>query len=385
VQASQTQLLARLRSRQWVHWALVLVVAVALLIVYYEHRYSLPQSLNNSWAWFWDTFLFELQHDCLGLLLLFPLIYAAVMLGWRQGLIVTGVALAAIAPYVLGLSNRWLTTITSFMVIGVPPAIVAGIEIKLISDARERRRIEEKRRERAEILRQVWRGQEAERKRIAQELHDGVAQTLLVTATLAHNLLESEAAGDLALKTDLETVKDNSLALVAEVRAICGGLRPSVLDNLGLVSAIKWLADNMRQETGADVALELTGEPYELGADESLAVFRVVQEALKNVAKHAAASSVHVSLDYDHAALAVEIADNGEGFEVIDNMSRFALTGRLGLLGMSERMQAVGGLFVVDSAEGRGTTLRITVGRKAAAGLATLDGEVAERMPHSSR
>jgi two-component system sensor histidine kinase DegS len=346
------------------HWAVVSVTVVALLVIYYEHLYSLPLSLNSSWAWFWDAFLFEFKHDCLGLLLLFPLLYAMVTLGWKKGLVVTAIALVAILPYILDLSRRWLTTITSVMVVVVPPVIVATAEIKRISDARERRAREEKKRERVEVLRQVLRAQEGERKRIAQELHDGVAQTLLVTATLAHNLLESTAAAERSLKTDLETVKENSLALVTEVRAICGGLRPSILDNLGLVSAIKWLADNTRQETGADVDLELAGQVYELGPEESLAVFRVVQEALKNVAKHAQASSVRVALRFHETALNVEIADNGRGFEVVDNVSRFAVTGRLGLLGISERMEAIGGRLSVESAEGLGTIVRISFGRK---------------------
>ncbi|MBN1629552.1 MAG: hypothetical protein JW990_07310, partial [Thermoleophilia bacterium] len=200
------------------------------------------------------------------------------------------ILLPAITPYILEFAHSTLAIITSYSFIVLPPVLLMAGEIKLISDARERLAKEEKKRERGKIIRQLLRAQEEERKRISQELHDGVAQTLLVTATLAHNLLQNDAMADKGMRSDLEMVKSNSLGLVAEIRAICQNLRPNILDNLGLVSAIKWLVDGVREQTGANVELVLRGAVREVSAEESLAVFRLVQEALRNVTKHAQAS-----------------------------------------------------------------------------------------------
>lgn len=357
--------MVRVRSWHRAHWTIVFFSAVALVVVYYGHRYSLPTRPDSPWSWFWDIFFFEYKNDALGLALLFPILYAALTLGWKRALTVMVVLLIAISPYVVDLSHKSFTILSSVSFIVIPPLMVMSLEIKLISDARERAAEERKARERTEVLRQVLRAQEDERKRISQELHDGVAQTLLVTATLAHNLLETPAGVEESVRADLEMIKEKSLGLVAEVRTICQGLRPSILDTLGLVSAINWLAANVREETGLAVDVELTGRVYQLGQEESLVVFRVVQEALSNVVKHAGASSVRVILRFDERTLTVEIVDDGQGFELVDNISVFAVGGRLGLLGMSDRAQTIGAALSIDSAPDRGTCVSIAVTRDA--------------------
>lgn len=294
-------------------------------------------------------------------MIIIPLLYSCLSLGWKRTLVVMAILLTSLTPYMLDLAHRPFIIFTSISFIVIPPLMVISLEIKLISDARERLAEEEKKRERTQVLRQTLRAQEAERKRISQELHDGVAQTLLVTATMANNLLESQIVAEDSARIDLEAIRDKSLGLVAEVRTICQGLRPSILDTLGLVSAINWLADNVREETGLAVDVDLVGRARSLGQEESLTVFRVVQEALNNVTKHAQASCVRVTMRFDETELTVEVQDNGRGFKVVDNVSLFAVRGRLGLLGMSDRARAIGASFRVESAPDEGTCVSITV------------------------
>ncbi len=340
-------------------------MAVALLVIYYEHRYSLPPSFESPWRWFGGVFLFEYRNDALGLLLLVPILYAAVTLGWRRALVVMIALLACITPYILDLSHRPFSILTSVSFIIIPSVLVMSVEIKLISDANERLAIEEKKKERTEILRQIILAQEGERKRISRELHDGVAQSLLVTATVAHNLLDRGAPVDEGMRVDLETIRENSLGLVAEVRAICQDLRPSILDNLGVISAIKWLAENFQNETGVHVEVALNGRAHDLDQEESLSVFRVVQEALNNVKKHARAVSVRVTGEFSPRYLSVAVEDDGDGFNPGEDVNRFALAGRLGLLGMIDRARAIGGRVEIDSTLGVGTRVVFTVERGA--------------------
>ncbi len=161
----------------------------------------------------------------------------------------------------------------------------------------------------------------------------------------------------------MEAIKENSLGMVAEIRNICQDLRPSVLDNLGLVSAIKWLVDNLSEETGAAIDLNINGEPHGLTQDENVAVFRMIQEVLNNIKKHSSANRVSVTMDFDAGGIMIVIKDNGQGFELADDVHRYGLSGKLGILGMHERAQSIGAVLRIDSNKGRGTKVTIRVAR----------------------
>ncbi|NLO28667.1 MAG: sensor histidine kinase [Actinobacteria bacterium] len=347
------------------HYAVVFAMAVFLLVSYYEFGRSLPVSSGGPWTWFWSIFFFEYKNEALGLTMLAPILYAAVALGWERALAIMALLLVCITPHVIHFAHSPFVYFTSYVFIIIPPIVIMSIEIKLVSDAKERLAREERKRQRAEVIRQLLRAQENERKRIAQELHDTVAQSLLIMATAAHNLLENQAVVDEGVRTDLESMKENSLGLVAEIRAICQGLRPNILDNLGLVPAVKSLVYKTREETGIDVELAVNGRVFELDPEERLAVFRVIQEALSNVTRHAAASSARVALDFDEKGLTVNIDDDGVGFEVESNTSLFALNGRAGLLGMRERAIGIGAGLEITSTAGEGTSITVSVARAA--------------------
>jgi two-component system, NarL family, sensor histidine kinase DegS len=357
------QLLPRFRSPKALHWAVVLTLAFALLVIYYAHGYSLPRSANSWWGWFWTVFFFEYRHEVLGLTLLVPILYAAVSLGWERTLVVMGVLVACVAPYILDFANRSTSVVTSLTLLILPPVLLMSAEIKRVASARERVIREDRGRERAAVRRQLLRAEEDERKRIAQELHDGVVQGLLVVATAAHNLMESRARED-ASRADIEKIKQKCLDLAAEVRAICQNLQPSILDDLGLVSAIRWLVSEFQEETGVNVEFVVHGQADEPEADLNGALFRVVQEALSNVRRHSRASSVLVAVTFDDTVVTIDVDDDGMGFDTEGNLSLFAQSGKLGLLGMRDRAQAMGGRLQIRSGKGMGTCIRVSVDRR---------------------
>lgn len=198
--------------------------------------------------------------------------------------------------------------------------------------------------------------QETERLRIARELHDGPVQSMIVlTRGLGH--LAAQGAGariDLEATSELrELVHDTLTSLQRTTQA----LRPPVLDDLGLCAAMRSLVDR-RSRRGFIVArLDIVGEERRLDRDVELAAYRIAQEALTNVERHAQTDSAAVSLRFDERSLILEVVDEGVGIDV----DRDRGDDHLGLVGMRERAELVGGVFHLDSKPGAGTTVRVEI------------------------
>lgn len=355
------RLFRTLREHRMVHYSVVAILAAGLLYLYYAYKQSLPAPADHYLSWFWDVFYFEFRNHVLGILMLAPILYAAITLGWKRSSMVGVALLVAIVPYICSFSYSARTLFESFSLLVIPPAFVIAVEMLIISISNERKARATRRRERAEVMRQTFSIQENERLRISQDLHDSVAQTLLVNASTAHNMLEGKKRDQEALRKALEAIKQNSLSMVTEIRCICQDLRPSVLDNLGLVSSIKWLVDDLSEQTGMDVELTISGDAQGLTQDESVAVFRMVQEALNNIKKHSDANHVSVDITSSQIGLSIVVKDDGHGFELPENVHRYGLSGKLGILGMHERAQSIGASLRIDSAVGRGTKVAIQV------------------------
>jgi signal transduction histidine kinase len=222
-------------------------------------------------------------------------------------------------------------------------------------------RLEDRERLRQELLRQVITAQEDERRRVARELHDETSQTLAalgIGVDLA--MAESGGAGGALTRERLAEVRSLVKRMHGELHRMIVNLRPSVLDDLGLAAAVRWFAD--RQLAGSGIAvrceLEELDEPGErLGSEVETAVFRAVQEALVNITRHAAADSVLIQGSIKGGRLLIEIEDDGIGFrpgEIV--RSPDSLRG-IGLMGMRERIEILGGSLQVDSAPGEGTRI----------------------------
>jgi two-component system sensor histidine kinase DegS len=141
------------------------------------------------------------------------------------------------------------------------------------------------------------------------------------------------------------------------VRKFSRDLRPSILDDLGLLPALEWITGELKNEYGVETSLELVGSEKRLSQEAELLLFRIVQEALRNIAKHAQASRAEVTVEFDERKIAVTIRDNGIGFQPPENLGALPYKGKLGLAGMQERVQLLGGSLKLDSESGKGTTV----------------------------
>lgn len=211
------------------------------------------------------------------------------------------------------------------------------------------------------LARQVWRVQEEERRRLARELHDGLGGNL---TALKHQIEALELA--LYERPDLRERAAAALALTAttleDTRALSRMLRPQVLDDLGLDAALNWLARHVAGSAGFRVEVD-TANLYDTSVDADVAtlVFRLVQEALANAAKHAAASHVLVHVSQREGQLSLLVSDDGVGCDPQAALKRNAEGLSGGLTGMRERVGLFGGRFNFVSALGEGTQLRVVL------------------------
>ena len=205
---------------------------------------------------------------------------------------------------------------------------------------------------------------EGEKTRIARELHDELAQSLTALKMDTIWVRDNFPADAQAAAAKLAAMLGMLDATVAATRRIASDLRPLMLDDLGLVPAVEWLVQNFGQRTGVACMLEVD-EEVELHEPYATAVFRIVQESLANVAKHAAASEVQVRIDRVPGSVVLQVRDNGRGF--VTNTPRKPYS--LGLMGLRERTQLLKGSIVIDSQPGQGTCIdvRIPVAEKGAA------------------
>jgi PAS domain S-box-containing protein len=202
---------------------------------------------------------------------------------------------------------------------------------------------------------------EQEKSRIARELHDELAQSLTALKMDTIWLRERMAADPVAAQAKLTEMLAMLDTAVASTRRIAADLRPLVLDDLGLVPAIEWLVQNFSQRSGIPCELEMD-EELELGEPYATAVFRIVQESLVNVAKHARASMARVRVERDGDDFVLVVQDDGQGFRVADPRKPQSL----GLVGLRERAHLLRGEVRVSSAPGEGTRVeaRIPVTRE---------------------
>jgi signal transduction histidine kinase len=207
-------------------------------------------------------------------------------------------------------------------------------------------------------LKQVLQAQEEERKRLSRELHDDAGQSLLL---LIHRLdaLASDPKNKLAKPAKDKIARLHGLAvkILDGLRRYAQELRPAILDHMGLVAALGWMAENVNREQGAKVIVEVCGTECELSPEARLVLFRIAQEALNNVKRHSEATTAVVKLEYEPQKIILTITDDGKGFELPERLSDLASIGKLGLTGMEERARLLGGTLQVQSKPGEGTTV----------------------------
>lgn len=221
--------------------------------------------------------------------------------------------------------------------------------------------LEQRDHERDLLLGKVISAQEEERRRIARELHDQVGQTLTGLVMRVGGVQSSLPDDQQALKSQLAELGETASASVDEVRRLMSDLRPSILDDMGLESAVRSLVERNIEESGmsADIAIDLSST--EFSTEMEISVYRVFQEALNNVVKHAEATSVKISLSADNQVLVGSVTDDGIGFNSTEVKPSQDGSWAVGLLGMSERVGLLGGDLNIESNVGNGTEVKFEI------------------------
>jgi signal transduction histidine kinase len=256
-----------------------------------------------------------------------------------------------------------------------------GYQIAIaVENARLYADVQRKERVRGELFKKALAAQEDERKRIARELHDEVSQSLTALLYDAEDGLELDHLP--AVKKRLQSICDLTQHTLDNVHKLMFDLRPSMLDQLGLIPALRWLAETRLEPKGIRVNVNANANPngmygdldsQRMSPEIETALYRVIQEAINNIARHAAARNVEIGLELEDGMALVNIIDDGIGFDVtelsigtikdIDGMdNQFSENTRgLGLLGMQERIELLGGELEIISDPGNGTQIHIRV------------------------
>ncbi len=214
---------------------------------------------------------------------------------------------------------------------------------------------------RSELLKKVISAQEEERRRIARELHDETSQALtaLVVGMEAAALAPGMEKGDVREK--LTELMELATETLEDVHRLIYDLRPSVLDDLGLVAGLRWYAESRLQMEHVRVRVRVTGDEKRLPAEVETALFRIGQEAISNAARHARAASIFVRLDFQDSSISLEVEDDGVGFDVGSITKSATPRPGWGILGMQERATLLGGTTEIVSEPGGGTLVKVSI------------------------
>ena len=239
-------------------------------------------------------------------------------------------------------------------------SIAAQVAIA-VENAKLHQEVQRKEEIRGELLQDIFAIQEEERKRIARELHDETSQ---VVASLSASL--EAAVGMLPATADktrviLRKAQALSVNILDEIHRLIYELRPTLLDDLGLVAATRWLIDNNLEAAGVTVRLKTPGRERRLHPQLETTLFRVIQEAFANIVKHAHARNADVSLHFDKNVIRIHIRDDGRGFDVEEAISSKDRPRGLGLVGMKERVELMNGNLSIQSRPGGGSRIDVEI------------------------
>ncbi|HCG98298.1 MAG TPA: hypothetical protein DE036_00365 [Actinobacteria bacterium] len=210
-------------------------------------------------------------------------------------------------------------------------------------------------------LEQITKAHEDERLRISRDLHDSTAQNLIAAINQLEDFCHTDQYLPMPKLQALLGLYDQLKDVLQEIRQVSRDLRPSIIDQLGLLPAVEWLVEQQKAEHGLDASLSIKGEERRFSEEQEVTLFRIIQEALRNVVRHAEATEVRVAIVFKETETVVSIIDNGSGFELPESLGELSRLGKLGVDGMMTRTRLVGGTFDMQSSPGEGTAIVIVV------------------------
>jgi two-component system, NarL family, sensor histidine kinase DegS len=335
-------------------WILLFLLLLLFVLYYWELLFA-----TDRFDWSWYITVFEFHFGITGSLFYIPLIYTIVILGWRQTIVVWLLSMIIIFPRLVYYAFNLNALISNILFLSAPLMLVLLILLVWQWIQREKNTLIEKEAERQNYLSLVFKAHEEERKHIAQMLHDETIQTLLATSNRLQSVLNTESENlSPILVQQLDYVARSVATVAKDLRRLSIDLRPSILDDLGLIDAVRWLVNKLDSKT-VKSSLIMNGEQYKLSSSVDLIIFRFVQEALNNIIRHAEATEVIVNIYYDKNIVQIKVQDNGKGFICPDNLGDLTANGKLGIMGMVEKASFLGGKFNIDTQPGKGTIVSI--------------------------
>jgi signal transduction histidine kinase/PAS domain-containing protein len=233
-----------------------------------------------------------------------------------------------------------------------------------IENAKLYSELESKEKMRTELLQRIISVQEDERRRVARELHDVTSQSLATLAIRLEALCSTRDSNAIKIQSRIEEMKSLLAATSKEVHSLIYALRPSLLDDLGLPAALRSCAHNALDSAGVEVYLEVVGQEKRLPPQVEIALFRIAQEAITNVARHAQAESIYLSLDFKENSVVLQVEDDGIGFDLSKGIGASTTEEGLGLLGIKERTELLKGTLKIETAPGNGTRISVAIPTK---------------------
>jgi signal transduction histidine kinase len=209
--------------------------------------------------------------------------------------------------------------------------------------------------------RKITQAQESERKRIARELHDDTIQSLIGLTRHMEALTSSEETLPETAALRIRGLQEATGDVIKRVRRFSQDLRPSILDDLGLLPTLEELTTELNRQDGLHSEFRVQGQERRLSSEAELTLFRIAQEALNNVRKHAHANKVTTTIEMSESAIQLIIQDDGIGFTPPMLADHPAAASKLGLMGMHERARLLSGSLLIDSTPGQGTKVIVNV------------------------
>jgi len=349
------------------HFWIILVITLVMIFVYSVWPWRTYQFTEGIWQWFpwlsslYGLAIFEAKNHVIGIPFLIPILYSSFFFSWRGAMVISLLSLAGVLPILVGMWADYSTLLGNVALLLVPFFIVSIAAFEMEGRRKERNFFTEREEERKIYISKILEAQENERQRIAHDLHDDTIQTLLAIANSAETLVQSSYENADEVRQQAVWIRDMILNTTNDLRNTLFELRPSIIDNLGLVSALRWLVERMNSESNTHTVFTTNSTEQKLAPQIEVHMFRIAQEALNNIKRHSNATEAVIFLEFYDEHLKMTIQDNGRGFAPPKKISSLAANDKLGLIGIHERSDFIGGKFRINSSPGKGTTLLIEV------------------------
>jgi len=331
-------------------WVILILSSICTVLHY-------PQEIPFINDFEFTSFLGFNRHAIERIFFLVPITYSVFIFGIKGGIINLIIALIIMLPRALFISHYPKDALFETSLV-----VFIGFLINWLFEYRRREIINRKKLQTNLRLysNQISGAYENERKRISRELHDDTIQTMIATSRNIENLISKNITIPQKERKSLEKIKKNIEESLIRLRRFVQNLRPPTLDHLGLLPALRELANKTQEFSGIKITLNSKLVKCKLAPEKELLIYRIVQEAICNVTKHSAAKEAKINITSDEKKIIIEINDNGQGF-ITNNNSDFLEKGKLGLMGMQERANLLGGSLYISSKLGIGTNVTLNV------------------------